>query len=112
MDEELREKLKDAQAKAISASEQRIAEFRSRYKELHAGDQRELREWLVKLVGLDAPPAVCRMRLLVETDNTLCDDDGEPMDESVVRLTPRTMLRAIEKWEEGDYFTPGFLGGS
>ena len=111
MDDKLTEMLKQASAKMQRRSEQERAEFREVYAEMSDEDQREFSSWLRRLTELcEKMPGGHRIIIFAHGSEEYHDSDGELAYRGDYMLTPREMLRVIEKQDVSGTQIPQIMG--
>jgi hypothetical protein len=101
--DETKKRLRALAGKNEGQLDQRFTGIRSEYDELTAGERVKVRKWLeaVDAVAASTPD----LTTIIQTKIEFLIQKG-PDEVQALRVSPSSLLRAIEAWDKGETFTP------
>lgn len=84
--------------------DQRLAFIRSEYSRLDEADRKSFRDWVAALAAVDDP----RTPLMTKVRISVTNNEGD--DSETVEVSPFSLNRAIQAWENGEDYLPSKMG--
>src|SRR5579864_3563460 len=99
MNDEFKKRLRRIGAERTARFDQELQVVRCHYQALASEERKDFHAWLEGLSMLASPrPSWLPVTVLICTDDSVQDDDGQILFEATARLNPRVMLKAVQAW--------------